>query len=138
MHHFDPYSSFNPNDNGFCSQCARVPMPLLTLARYILALSLIDYRTVTLSDSKQAAAALYLAFRMVKHCDWTESLVFYSGKLSTSMLLSDSLLFYPNILFRNAGYKLEEFHDIVFLFNSILRKKFSEEVKAVRTKYSHE
>ncbi len=54
-------------------------MPLLTLARYILELGLMDYSTVTLSDSKMAAAALYLAFRMVKHSDWTEVLVYYTG-----------------------------------------------------------
>ena len=64
----------------FHEQCARVPMPLLTLARFILELSLMDYSTVTLSDSKQAAAALYLAFRMVKHGNWTESLVSYTGE----------------------------------------------------------
>lgn len=63
----------------FPFQCARIQMPLLTLARFILELSLLDYSTITLSDSKQAAAALYLAFRMVKHGDWTDSLVYYTG-----------------------------------------------------------
>ena len=54
-------------------------MPLLTLARYILELALMNYKTVTLSDSKQAAAALYLAFKMVKHDDWNDKLVYYTG-----------------------------------------------------------
>lgn len=64
-------------------QCARIQMPLLTLARYILELGLMDYDTITLSDSKQAAAALYLAFRMTRHSTWTDSLRFYTGKSNT-------------------------------------------------------
>lgn len=59
-------------------------MPLLTLARFILELSLMEYKTVSLSDSKQAAAALYLAFRMAKHSDWTESLEYYTGMQQTN------------------------------------------------------
>jgi hypothetical protein len=39
-------------------------MFLLTLARYILECSLLDYTFVTLKDSLKAAAALYLAFKM--------------------------------------------------------------------------
>jgi hypothetical protein len=96
------------------ARCARIQMPLLTLARFILELSLLDYSTVTLSDSKQAAAALYLAFRMVKHGDWTDSLVYYTG------------------------YKLDDFKDIVFLFNGILHKPLTENLMTVRKKYSHE
>lgn len=56
-------------------------MPLLTLARYILELALMNYKTITLSESKQAAAALYLAFKMVKHDDWTDKLIYYTGKI---------------------------------------------------------
>lgn len=55
-------------------------MPLLTLARYILELGLLEYETISLSDSKQAAAALYLAFQMVKHSKWTDSLRYYTGE----------------------------------------------------------
>lgn len=39
-------------------------MVLLTLARYILECSLLDYNFVTTKDSLKAAAALYLAFKM--------------------------------------------------------------------------
>lgn len=54
-------------------------MPLLTLARFILELGLMSYKTVMLSDSKQAAAALYLARRMKNNPGWNESLVYYTG-----------------------------------------------------------
>lgn len=39
-------------------------MNLLTLARYILESSLLDYNFVTSKDSLNAAASLYLAFKM--------------------------------------------------------------------------
>lgn len=55
-------------------------MPILTLARYILEFSLMDYSTVTIPDSKLAAAALYLALRMKDISKWTPTLEFYTGK----------------------------------------------------------
>lgn len=54
-------------------------MPVLTLARYILEYSLMDYSTVIVSDSKLAAAALYLALRMKQIHGWNATLEFYSG-----------------------------------------------------------
>lgn len=42
----------------------KVQMMLLTLARYILECSLMDYSFVTVRDSLKAAAALYLSFKM--------------------------------------------------------------------------
>lgn len=61
-------------------QCAKVTMPILTLARYILEYSLLDYNTVMLSDSKLAAASLYLALQMKNVSGWTKTLEFYTGK----------------------------------------------------------
>lgn len=55
-------------------------MPVLTLARFILEFSLMHYETVTLSDSKVACAALYLALRMKDISGWTKTLEFYTGK----------------------------------------------------------
>lgn len=54
-------------------------MPLLTLARFILEYTLMDYNIVTLSDSKMAAAALYLAFKMKKEQEWDNTLIHFSG-----------------------------------------------------------
>lgn len=39
-------------------------MILLTLARYILECSLLEYRFVTIKGSLKAASSLYLAFKM--------------------------------------------------------------------------
>lgn len=96
------------------ARCARIQMPLLTLARYILELALMNYKTVTLSDSKQAAAALYLAFKMVKHDEWNDKLEYYTG------------------------YKKSDFKDIVLLFNKMLHQDPCDQLKTIKTKYSHE
>lgn len=55
-------------------------MSILTLARYILEFSLMDYETITLSDSKMASAALYMALRMNNKPSWDKSLEYYTGK----------------------------------------------------------
>lgn len=39
-----------------------------------------DYATITLSDSKLASAALYMALRMVGKPGWSPTLEHYSGK----------------------------------------------------------
>lgn len=55
-------------------------MATLTLARYILEYSLMDYATISYSDSKMACAALMMALRMngIKK-PWTSTLVYYTG-----------------------------------------------------------
>lgn len=57
-------------------------MVVLTLARYILEYSLMDYTTIQLSDSRMAAAALFIALRMNNFDGWTDDLEYYSGKES--------------------------------------------------------
>ncbi|KAJ3654629.1 hypothetical protein Zmor_013804 [Zophobas morio] len=95
------------------ARCAKITMPLLTLARFILEHSLMEYATVTVRDSKLAAAALYLALKMKKTGGWSAALEFYSG------------------------YKLEEFKNVVVLLNDALHKKPKNPLITVRNKYSH-
>jgi len=54
-------------EHGFCTQCGRVSTPTLTLARYILEASLMDYSYVSCHESLMAAACLLLAMNM--NCD---------------------------------------------------------------------
>nr|XP_022913544.1 G2/mitotic-specific cyclin-B3 [Onthophagus taurus] len=96
------------------ARCCKVTMPVLTLARYILEYSLMDYDTVTLSDSKLAAACLYLALQMKKISGWTPTLEFYTG------------------------YTLEDIMPIVHILNEGLHRKPKEQTMTVRNKYSHE
>jgi hypothetical protein len=88
-------------------------MPTLTLARYILEFSLMDYSTISYSDSKMAAAALFLALQMKDFGTWTATLEYYTG------------------------YKLSDFSNIVLILNEGLHKKHKEALSTVRNKYSH-
>nr|XP_014085901.1 G2/mitotic-specific cyclin-B3 [Bactrocera oleae]XP_014085902.1 G2/mitotic-specific cyclin-B3 [Bactrocera oleae] len=94
------------------ARCAKVSMPTLTLARYILELSLMDYATIHFSDSKLACAALFMALRLDGDTNpWTLTLEYYSG------------------------YLLTDFAEIVPVLNATLHRK--PKVKTIRSKYSH-
>ncbi|XP_018567373.1 G2/mitotic-specific cyclin-B3 isoform X2 [Anoplophora glabripennis] len=95
------------------ARCAKISMPVLTLARYILEYSLMDYKTVTIRDSKLASAALYLALKMKKISGWTPTLEFYTG------------------------YSLMEIMQVVFLLNNGISQPPKSQLMTVRNKYSH-
>lgn len=54
-------------------------MPTLTLARFVLEQCLLEYGLVAHSDSKMAAAALYIALRIKSLGSWTPALQYYTG-----------------------------------------------------------
>lgn len=56
-------------------------MQTLTLARFILEYSLMEYSTILLSDSKMACAALFIALRMNHAEGWNASYEYYSGNI---------------------------------------------------------
>ncbi|ERL83566.1 hypothetical protein D910_01755, partial [Dendroctonus ponderosae] len=60
------------------ARCSKTSMNILTLARYILEFSLMDYDTIHIRDSLIAAASLYLALRMKFVSKWTPTLEFYT------------------------------------------------------------
>ncbi|XP_078614032.1 G2/mitotic-specific cyclin-B3-like isoform X2 [Branchiostoma floridae x Branchiostoma japonicum] len=95
------------------AKCSKVDMGTLTLARFVLELALQEYEFVTYRESKLAAGALLLAFKMKKLGDWTPTLEYYSG------------------------YKGEELRDIVRHLNSILAAPKDSRLKTIRAKYSH-
>ncbi|KAH8421182.1 hypothetical protein KR009_004150 [Drosophila setifemur] len=100
------------------ARCAKVPMPTLTLARYILELSLMDYATIAFSDSKMASAALFMALRMddghgqLDKQTWSSTLVYYTG------------------------LELAEFGEIVPVLNAGLHRKSRATIRTIRNKYS--
>lgn len=61
------------------AKCARASMETLTLARYILELSLMEYDFLKYRESEMAAASLCLAFRMKKCGEWNRTLEYYTG-----------------------------------------------------------
>jgi len=95
------------------ARCAKVQMPLLTLARFILEYTLMDYSTVCFSDSKMGAAALYLAFKMKKEHEWDNTLIYFSG------------------------YRVKDFIDVVYVLNNSLHQKPKQMLNTIRNKYSH-
>ncbi|CAB3230362.1 unnamed protein product [Arctia plantaginis] len=95
------------------ARCARVSMPTLTLARFVLEQCLLEYTLLEHSDSKMAAAALYIALRMKNIGHWTSTLQYYTG------------------------YSLKEILPVALLQNATLHKKPKSAISTVRNKYSH-
>lgn len=94
------------------ARCAKLPMEILTLARYVLESSLLDYYLVDQRESKMAAAALLQALLM-KGCSWNPTLQYYSG------------------------YKAEELTNLQQHLNQFLHQQQKGNLDAIRSKYSH-
>lgn len=99
------------------ARCSKVSMEELTLARYILELSLMEYDLIDASDHAMAAAALLLA-RCMTHPEekepWTPTLEHYSG-LGVKDLL-----------------------DLAHTLHAMLAQPQKDHIKTIRNKYSHE
>ncbi|XP_069678212.1 G2/mitotic-specific cyclin-B3 isoform X2 [Periplaneta americana] len=95
------------------ARCAKLSLETLTLARYILEFSLMEYAFVTESSSKLAAASLLLALKTKFLGGWTQTLQYYSG------------------------YKLEDIRELAHNLNGMLHKKPKAALATVRNKYSH-
>nr|CAI5837447.1 unnamed protein product [Callosobruchus analis] len=95
------------------ARCAKIAMPTLTLARYILEFCLMEYETILIRDSKLACAAMYLALKMKKMGSWNPTLEYYSG------------------------YKLDDFKTVAVLLNKFLHQPPKSQLMTVRNKYSH-
>jgi len=93
------------------ARCAKLSMETLTLARYILETSLMEYDLIQERDSKTAAAALLLALKM-KSTSWTPELQFYSS------------------------YKASELMTLVYKLNDLISCPVKVN-KTIKTKYSH-
>jgi len=95
------------------ARCAKLDMEVLTLARYILEMSLMEYDFIDALDSMMAGAALLLALKMVKvGSPWTPTLQFYSS------------------------YKTEDLFDLTHRLYDFMRKP-QPHLKTIRSKYSH-
>ncbi|XP_050062252.1 G2/mitotic-specific cyclin-B3 [Aphis gossypii] len=95
------------------ARCMKCQMILLTLARYILECSLLEYKFVTLKDSLKAAASLYLAFKMCNKVIETKEFLKYTD------------------------YEVKAIKETVIELNNMLHTQ-SSNLSAVKQKYSHE
>ncbi|XP_033637998.1 G2/mitotic-specific cyclin-B3-like [Asterias rubens] len=96
------------------AKCAHASMETLTLARFILEHSLMESQFLETRDSKVAAAALLLAFKMTKTAEWDATLVHYSG------------------------YTSSELADLTKQLNSMLTATPNKQLMTIRNKYSHQ
>lgn len=96
------------------ARCTRSDITTLTLARYILESSLLDYEMIEELESKMAAASLLLAFEM-RDIDgaWDEAAEFYTG------------------------YKQEELYALQTRLNDMISRPDDRTNAAIRTKYDH-
>lgn len=95
------------------ARCGKVCMEDLTLARYILELSLMDYELIDTSDSLLGAAALFLAKAIKEDATWSQTLSHYSG------------------------YKIEDIRHLVYHLHNMLSQPPKDHLKTIRNKYSH-
>lgn len=63
-----------------------------TLAKYLLEISLVDWRLLAHPPSALAAAAFWLARRMLDRGDWTPTLVHYSTYLESELLATAEIM----------------------------------------------
>jgi len=92
----------------------KLTMPVLTLARYILELSLMEYNfNVECSESEVAAGCLILALKMKGIKGWGPTLSYYSG------------------------YKLADLQSMVDRLLGLLKQPAKDNLKTVRAKYGH-
>lgn len=95
------------------AHCTRSDKETLSLSRYILETSLLDYEMIDVLESKIAAASLLLASKMLYHEEpWSETAQFYTG------------------------YKQEELHPLLPKLNYLISHP-NRRLNAIRTKYSH-
>ncbi|XP_067669093.1 G2/mitotic-specific cyclin-B3-like [Haliotis asinina] len=95
------------------AKCARAAMETLTLARYILEMSLMEYSLLSVKESKMAAATLYLALCMKKEGTWTRTMVHFTG------------------------YELTELRDLSRQLNTVIKSPPNKQLTTIRSKYAH-
>jgi len=92
----------------------KATMAVLTYARYVLETSLLEYKfNVEISESKLAAAALVLAFKVYNIDGWVNTLAYYSG------------------------YTPSDLNELVQSLLHMLQQYPKDNLKTVRNKYSH-
>ncbi|CAK8682742.1 unnamed protein product [Clavelina lepadiformis] len=96
------------------AKCLKSSMEVLTLARFVLELSLQCYNFVDRSASKMAAAALWLAIKMK----------------NTPHQWDDTLLYYTS-------HEEREIFDLAHELNNMVNKSKGKKLKTVWQKYSH-
>jgi len=124
------------------SKCVKADMRFLTLARYILELSLQDYNFAHANDSLKACAALYLALKMtVAHEKYLNDNEGQSNEESKQPMISSAHLAsteWNATLVHYTGSFLKDFIDMVPAMNTLLKTAQLSKYKTIFKKYSHQ
>ena len=114
------------------SKCASAPTPVLTLARYLLESSLLDYAYVSERDSRMAAACMLLALHLTKTGEWVSGVHYHGNAIFIKLRFSQN----PTMV-HYTGYRAAELMGLVRKLNNILSATPNKHLKTIRTKYSH-
>jgi len=116
------------------AKCVKADMKFLTLARFILELSLQDYKFAAVRDSVKACAALYLALKMAVGYEATNK---NSGAnlLITTDNLSDTE--WNATLVHYTGAYLSDFIEYIPALNELVQNASASRYKTILRKYCH-
>uniref|UniRef100_A0A0B6YTC7 Uncharacterized protein n=1 Tax=Arion vulgaris TaxID=1028688 RepID=A0A0B6YTC7_9EUPU len=96
------------------AKVARMSMETLTLARFILEMSLMEYELVVARDSMLAAAALYIAQKMKNEGTWEGDVV------------------------KSSGYTVQDMKYHIVALNKMLHIHPIPQLSTIRSKYNHQ
>lgn len=115
------------------AKCVKADMKFLTLARFILELSLQEYKFASVKDSMKACAALYLALKMAssyeKELKNTDNMIITTENLSATE--------WNSTLRHYTGAYLSDFIEYISALNSLVMTASSSKYKTILRKYSH-
>jgi len=123
------------------SKCVKADMKFLTLARYILELSLQDYSFSYIRDSLKACAALYLALKMAVSYEKQIKTLNNNQNIESQLTVSSTNLTsteWNSTLIHYTGSFLKDFIDIVPMMNNLIRTAPASKYKTIFKKYSHQ
>lgn len=115
-------------------KCVKADMKFLTLARFILELSLQDYKFAAVKESLKACACLYLALKMAvryeaKNKDTGSSMIITTDNLSDTE--------WNATLCHYTGAHLSDFIDLIPALNDLVMTTSQSKYKTILKKYSH-
>lgn len=116
------------------AKCVKADMKFLTLARFILELSLQDYKFAAVKDSLKACAALYLALKMAVHYE-AETKNSGNSMIITTENLSDTE--WNATLCHYTGAHLSDFIEYIPALNDLVKTASASRYKTILRKYCH-
>lgn len=121
------------------AKCVKADMRFLTLARYILELSLQEYSFVHQKDSLKACAALYLALKMtVCHENNLKTSIDKSSPSQLTVSSSNlSSTEWNSTLIHYTGFNINQFINLVPSMNNLIQTAPTSKYRTIYRKYSH-